>query len=165
MYLKLQALLPNYTIEPVTMENLSFYESVFYNNKEYYHLTDGHDANRDICEDTICGFTSYNAHNIGISQSGEAVSFLNILVGYPDADTLYIGLLLVDDRFKRQSVGTSVVKALITLAAECKFKNLRLSVQENNINGLNFWKKLGFYEINRCVCEGFDNLSMKYDIE
>lgn len=51
MYQKLQALLPEFTIEPVTIDNLSDYESVFYNNKEYYCLTDGYPATREICEE------------------------------------------------------------------------------------------------------------------
>lgn len=164
MYQMLQSLLPEFTIELVTIDNLSDYESVFYNNKEYYCLTDGHPATREICEDTICGFSSYNIHSIGISRNGQAISFLSILDGYPDADTLYIGLLLVDERYKRQSVGTSIIEALFTIAANLKFKNLQLSVQENNISGLHFWKKMGFYEIDRCTCDGFDNLSMKSDV-
>jgi len=53
---------------------------------------------------------------------------------------------------------------LFAIAADMNFKNLKLSVQENNISGLNFWAKMGFYEIDRCTCDGFDNLSMKYDI-
>jgi len=164
MYQKLQALLPEFTIESVTMENLSTYETVFYSNEEYYCLTDGHPATRELCEETICGFSSYNVHSVGISRNGQAISFLSILDGYPDADTLYIGLLLVEERFKRKSIGTLIMMALFTVAADLKFKNLRLSVQENNIRGLKFWKKMGFYEIDRCTCDGFDNLSMKYDI-
>ena len=120
----LQCFLPEFMIEPVTVDNLSDYESVFYNNKEYYCLTDGHSATREICEDTICGCSSYNVHSIGISWNGQAISFLSILDGYPDVDTLYIGLLLVDERFKRQSVGTSIMKAIFITAANLKFKNL-----------------------------------------
>lgn len=164
MYQMLQCLLPGFLVEPVTLDNLSDYESVFYSNREYYCLTDGHPATREICEDTICGFSAYNVYSIGISRSGQAISFLSILDGYSDADTLYIGLLLVDERFQRQSVGTAIMTALFTIAANLKFKDLRLSVQENNINGLNFWRKMGFYEIDRCACDGFDNLSMKFDI-
>lgn len=163
MHKKLQVLLPEFLIEPVTMDNLSVYESVFYNNEEYYRLTDGHPATRELCEDTICGWSD-NVYSIGISQDGQSLAFLSIVAGFPDSDTLYIGLLLVDDRFKRKSIGTCILKALFTIAAEMNFKNLRLSVQENNIHGLDFWRKIGFYEISRCACDGFDNLSMKYDI-
>ena len=56
------------------------------------------------------------------------------------------------------------LQALLQIAMDLQFKNLQLSVQENNISGLSFWKKMGFYEIDRCPCNGFDNLSMKYDL-
>ncbi len=164
MYEKLQALLPKFVIEPVTMDNLSTYEPIFYSNVEYYYLTDGHQATRELCEETICEYPPYKVYSIGVSQDGQAISFLSVLEGYPDTDTLYVGLLLVDEKFKRNSIGTSIIKALFTIAADMNFKNLRLSVQENNIIGLKFWKKMGFYEIDRCTCNGFDNLSMKYDI-
>lgn len=164
MYQKLQALMPEFLIEPVTMGNLSTYEPIFYSNEEYYYLTDGHRATRELCEDTICGFSSYNMHSIGVSQNKQAIAFLSILEEYPDADTLYVGLLLIDEKFKRKSIGTLLMKALFAVATDMNFKNLRLSVQENNASGLNFWKKIGFYEIDRCACHGFDNLSMKCDI-
>jgi len=164
MYTKLQVLLPEFMIEPVTLVNLSTYEPIFYSNDEYYYLTDGHSATRELCEDTICDYPPYKVYNIGVSQNAQPISFLSILEGYPDADTLYIGLLLVDGKFKRKSIGTTIMKALFTIAADMNFKNLKLSVQENNISGLNFWAKMGFYEIDRCTCDGFDNLSMKYDI-
>lgn len=164
MYKKLQALLPNFIIEPVTIDNLSTYEPIFYSNDEYYYLTDGHRATRELCEDTLCDYPPYKVYSVGVSQNGQAISFLSILEGYPDADTLYIGLLLVDGKFKRKSIGSTIMTVLFTIAADMNFKTLKLSVQENNISGLNFWKKMGFYEIDHCTCDGFDNLSMKYDI-
>lgn len=164
MYKKLQALLPNFIIEPVTIDNLSTYEPIFYSNDEYYYLTDGHRATRELCEDTLCDYPPYKVYSVGVSQNGQAISFLSILEGYPDADTLYIGLLLVDGKFKRKSIGSTIMTVLFTIAADMNFKTLKLSVQENNISGLNFWKKMGFYEIDRCTCDGFDNLSMEYDI-
>ena len=164
MYKKLQALLPNFIIEPVTIDNLSTYEPIFYSNDEYYYLTDGHRATRELCEDTLCDYPPYKVYSVGVSQNGQAISFLSILEGYPDADTLYIGLLIVDGKFKRKSIGSTIMTVLFTIAADMNFKTLKLSVQENNISGLNFWKKMGFYEIDRCTCDGFDNLSMEYDI-
>lgn len=164
IYRKLQAILQEYTVESVTMENLSKYETVFYSNEEYYFLTDGRPATRKDCEDTICSFATENVHSIGVLQNGKAISFMSILEGYPNDETLYIGLLLVDKKSQRQSVGTMLMNAIISVADDLKFQNLRLSVQSNNISGLAFWKKLGFYETSRCVCNGFDNLSMKYDI-
>ena len=164
MYQKLQAFLPEFMVEPVTIDNLSTYEPIFYSNEEYYRLTDGRRATRQLCEETLCDYPPYKVYRVGVSQDGQAISFLSVLAGYPDADTLYVGLLLVDEKFKRKSIGTTIMKALFAIAADRNFKTLKLSVQENNVSGLNFWKKIGFYEVNRCACDGFDNLSMKYDV-
>lgn len=164
MHEKLQNLLPKYTVEPVTSVNLSEYEPVFYSNTEYYYLTDGRPATRKDIEDTVSMFASEDVHNIGVSESRSPAAFLNILEGYPARETLYVGLFLVNREFQRKSVGTTVMTALICAARDFNFKNLCLSVQSNNIGGLAFWKKLGFYETSSCACEGFDNLSMKYDL-
>lgn len=100
-----------------------------------YILTDGRPATRKDCEDTICSFTSENVHSIDVSQNGKAISFMSILEGYS-----------------------------LSAADDLRFQNLCLSVQSNNISGPAFWRKLRFYEVSRCACNGFDNLSMKYDI-
>jgi len=163
IYRRMQELLSEFTVEPITAENLLNYESIFYNNEEYYYLTDGHPATREICEASIEGYETYKVYSIGISQNGEAISFLSVLDGYPDSDTLYIGLLLVDDRFKRKAIGSTIMNALFSIAETAEYKNIKLSVQDNNKVGLSFWKKLGFYETDRCHCNGFDNLSMQYD--
>ncbi len=164
MYQKLQALLPEFLIERVTIDNLSAYESVFYNNKEYYRLTNGKPATREICEDTIDDFPPYNVCSIGVSQNGQSLAFLSILEGYPFPQTLYIGLLLVDDRFQKRSIGSKILTSLLKMATDMHYENLKLSVQENNTSGLNFWRKHGFYEVNRSACNGFDNLSMQIDL-
>lgn len=164
MYSKLQVLLPKYKIESVSMVNLSKYEPVFYSNREYYDLTDGRPATRKDIEDTVSMFASENVHNIGVSENGKPAAFLNILEGYPAPGTLYVGLLLINREFQRHLIGTTIMKALVSVAVDLHFQNLRLSVQSNNISGLTFWEKLGFYEVSRCTCEGFDNISMRYDL-
>ena len=85
-------------------------------NDEYYDLTDGHSATRELCEATLCDYPPYKMYSVGVSQDGQAISFLSILEGCPDADTLYIGLLLVHEKFKRNSIGTMIMKALFTIA-------------------------------------------------
>ena len=79
MYFKLQERLPEFTVTRVTMENLSFYESIFFSNEEYYRLTDGNPATRKTCEDTIDSFPPHQVYSIGISRQEEAVAFLSIL--------------------------------------------------------------------------------------
>jgi len=60
VYQKMQELLSEFTVEPITAANLSDYEAVFYNNKKYYYLTDGRPATKEICEASIAGYESYD---------------------------------------------------------------------------------------------------------
>ncbi len=165
MIQKLQSYLSEYTVEIVSLSNLNRYESVFYSNEEYYRLTDGHPATRKDCVDTIeYGVDDSSSYNIGISQNGEPVAFLSVITRYPQMTTLYIGLLLIHKNFKQQSIGTKIISALRKIAHQLNFSDMQLSVQDNNIAGYSFWKKVGFYEIAVCACDGFNNLSMKCEI-
>ncbi len=165
MIQKLQSYLSEYTVEIVSLSNISRYESVFYSNEEYYRLTDGHPATRKDCVDTIeYGADDPSAYTIGVSKNGEPVAFLSVITGYPQMTTLYIGLLLIHKNFKRQSIGTKIISALRKIVHELNFSDMQLSVQDNNIAGYSFWKKVGFYEIATCTCDGFNNLSMRCEI-
>ncbi len=165
MIQKLQSCLSEYTVEIVSLSNIDRYESVFYSNEEYYRLTDGHPATRKDCVDTIeYGADDPSTYTIGVSKNGEPVAFLSVITGYPQTTTLYIGLLLIHDNFKRQSIGTKIISVLRKIAHQLNFSDIQLSVQDNNIAGYSFWKKLGFYEIATCTCDGFNNLSMRCEI-
>lgn len=165
MIQKLQSYLSEYTVEIVSLSNINRYESVFYSNEEYYRLTDGHPATRKECVDTVeYGAVDSSIYNIGVSKNGEPVAFLSVITGYPQTTTLYIGLLLIHEHFKRQSIGTKIISALHKIAHQLNFSDMQLSVQDNNIAGYSFWKKVGFYEIASSNCNSFNNLSMKYDI-
>lgn len=98
---------------------------------------------------------------IGFSLKDKAVALLSIFEGYPETDTLYIGLFLVNEDFKRKSIGTKIIGALIDEAFNTKYNSIKLSVQDNNISGCSFWRKLGFQITQKCDCNNYFNLSMK----
>ena len=41
------------------------------------------------------------------------------------------------------------------------YTSIKLSVQDNNVSGYPFWKKLGFKAVKRTKCDGFNNISME----
>ena len=158
--------LNEYAIEPITINNLDKYEDVFYCNEEYYIITNGHPATRTDCIETIeysiDDISKNNIHNIGFCKNNEAVACLFLIEGYPCADILWLGLFLVHNKYKRKHIGSKCIKALIDSLKETSIKCIRLSVQDNNISGLSFWKHLGFSIIAEAKCENFKNLTMEY---
>ena len=60
---------------------------------------------------------------IGFSLNGEVIALLSIFEGYPEADTLYIGLFLMNEKFKRKLIGTKIINSprekLIAILTNC----------------------------------------------
>lgn len=164
LYLKLKPRLPEFNIELVALDNLNNYENRFYCNQEYFLITDGRFATKQECIETIeygNNFPQYLYYCIGFSSNDEAVALLSIFEGYPETDTLYIGLFLMNEKFKRKSIGTKIIGSLIDEALNAQFNSIKLSVQDNNISGCSFWRKLGFKTTKKCDCYNFCNLSME----
>lgn len=164
LYLKVKCRLTNFEVELVTLNNLNDYENIFYCNEEYYLITDGRPATKQDCIETIeygIDFPKDTYYCIGFSLNGETVALLSVLEGYPQADTLYIGLFLMNEKYKRKSIGTKIISTVINEAFSAKFISVKLSVQDNNISGYSFWRKLGFKVTNKCNCNDFYNLSME----
>lgn len=154
--------------ESVTQVNIEKYEHIFYCNKEYYLITEGRQATKKDCIDTInyCpnNFSRNKVLNVGGTYKGEPVAFLSILESYPEDDVLWIGLFLMDEKYKRKAIGTKIINALITATEQSSISKLRLSVQDNNIAGVKFWGKVGFKTISQCDCGHYNNLTMEYNV-
>lgn len=152
--------------ESVTQVNIGKYEHIFYCNNEYYLITEGRQATKNDCIETInyCpnNFSKNKVFNIGVSYKGEPVAFLSVLEGYPEDVVLWIGLFLIDEKYKRRAIGTKIINALITAMEQSSISRLRLSVQDNNIAGVKFWGKIGFKTIAQCDCGHYNNLTMEY---
>ena len=157
-----------YEVEYITLDNVNKYEDVFYCNNEYYMITEGRVATRSDCietiEYTIEGISKNKFHNIGFADKGEPVACLFVIEGYPDNATLWIGLFLVHDKYKRKHVGTELIKDLILSLKDTNIKQIRLSVQDNNSSGLSFWKNIGFSIVDKTESESHNNFTMEYVI-
>ena len=167
LYENMQLRVSDFVVEQITTDNFEKYEEIFYCNKEYYVLTDGQAATKETIIETIeyCpnDFPKENVYNIGVSHDGKPVCCLFSLYGYPDKQTFYIGLFLMNEEFKKQGIGTRIIKALFDSFSDTVIKKFCLSVQDNNISGCRFWNNLGFEVVNQNMCEGFINLSMQYN--
>ncbi len=165
---KLQKYLSNYKIEIIELDNLSKYEEVFYSNEKYYIITDGKPADSELCKDvvTYCPdeFPSENVFCIGFSKDDRSVAILSILLGYPIDSVLYLGLFIVNKPFHKQGIGIEIINALISATRDFNFTKIQLSVQDNNISGSNFWKKLLFVITDKCNCGHYNNLSMELNL-
>ena len=85
-------------------------------------------------------------HAFAVMKDGEAVGLADLVEGYPDEGTVFIGLLAIVESRHRQGIGTAAGHLVEDLARRLGAAKLRLAVVEGNTAGQAFWRKSGFHE-------------------
>lgn len=145
---ELKKCLSGYDIIPITTQNFEQVFPVYDANQDFFLLTQGEKAtvensisdvdvapkNIDISQKTY----------VGIWMEDSVVGVLDLLEGYPDETSLWIGLLLVHSDLHGKKIGSGITNAVLKAAKMLGYKSVQLGVIENNAGGLAFWKRQGF---------------------
>jgi uncharacterized protein len=96
----------------------------------------------------------------GVWAGDELVGLLDLLLRYPDDQTVYLGLLLIDRARQGQGIGAAAFQALERdlLPRWPWARRLRLSVVRTNDQVLGFWRRLGFAETGELRPWRYDKL-------
>lgn len=135
------------TLKPVrSMADRKQVLALYQGAADYFQLTkQGYPGRATVEEDRTArpARLTADAKHYGMLMDGAtAVGVLDYLVGYPDADSLYIGLLLLPTAFRRQGYGAQVVAQLH--AEHPTARRFRVAVADANEAGMQFWLAQGF---------------------
>ena len=86
-----------------------------------------------------------------VSFNDEILGAVDYITGYPEKNTLFIGLLIIKNNKHRQGFGEKIFNHLEDLFKSEGFLKIRLGVIADNEIGFSFWKKQNFKEIERKV--------------
>ena len=86
-----------------------------------------------------------------VSFNDEILGAVDYITGYPEKNTIFIGLLIIKNNKHRQGFGEKIFNYLEDLFKSEGFLKIRLGVIADNEVGFSFWKKRNFKEIERKV--------------
>ena len=86
-----------------------------------------------------------------VSFNDEILGTVDYITGYPEKNTIFIGLLIIKNNKHRQGFGEKIFNYLEDLFKSEGFLKIRLGVIADNEIGFSFWKKQNFKEIERKV--------------
>jgi GNAT superfamily N-acetyltransferase len=78
---------------------------------------------------------------------GQIIGFFDLYHGYPDSETAWISIYVIDKDVQGNAYGQEAIKAI---CEECKtsgWKSIGIAVHLKNWKGLRFWKNNGFDKI------------------
>lgn len=81
----------------------------------------------------------------GIWHRGQLVGCLDVIRSWPEAHVLYIGFLMIDERWRRHGLASAVLKLLSERTGGWHgIRRWRLAVLASQEDALAFWRKMGF---------------------
>ncbi len=84
---------------------------------------------------------------MAIYQDEQAIGVLDLLIGYPNQEKAFIGLLLLIEKVQRKGLGSEVyLEVEKFIKTFIQIKTIRLSVVESNGDVMKFWSKMGFHK-------------------
>ncbi len=147
--------LGKYILIDINDGNIGNIFKIYSGNEEYFNLSDGSKATMDnIYQDMNeappnieMELKQYKA----IKLEKEIIGVIDYVLEYPDSDTVYIGLFIIQKDLQSYGHGHRIFQNFEKEVKEKGFKRIRLAVLKNNESGLRFWKRNGLEEIFRTI--------------
>ncbi|MEZ5059761.1 MAG: GNAT family N-acetyltransferase [Saprospiraceae bacterium] len=118
-------------------------------NEAYFLFQDAKPVNEQTVEDFFFGtLPPGKYHEEKVLMAGffkdELIAIFDFLKNWPEENTWVIGLMLVDENWRSQNVGTELLEDLRGYFGLNMVSKLRLGVLEENESAQAFWIKNGF---------------------
>lgn len=81
---------------------------------------------------------------VGFYEAGRLVALLDLIPGYPDAQTAYIGWFMMNSEFQGRGIGSSIVGEILSFLKKEHFRCVELGYIKGNEQAEHFWRKNGF---------------------
>ena len=81
---------------------------------------------------------------LGYFQKQTLAAVMDVIRGYPQADTVFLGFFMMNAACQGQGIGTGIITELAAQLKSLGFRHLRLGYAADNPQSEAFWKKNGF---------------------
>jgi GNAT superfamily N-acetyltransferase len=136
---------------------------------DYMLLVDGHPAGSNAGEeefqDVPPGKSPDDKLLFGFfNQQNDLVGLLDVLRGYPDETTWWIGLLLLAPEVRSQGIGQRIVESFVEYAHANGVQAIMLGVVEENKSAYKFWSRMGFEFVRQTEPRQFGDRTQRVSV-
>jgi GNAT superfamily N-acetyltransferase len=129
---------------------------------DFMMLIDGRPANPASVEedfhDVPDGYSSDDKSVFGIiDRNNGLVGMLDVLRGYPEKSTWWIGLLMLAPQVRSSGIGKKVLEGFSEFVLADGCRTIMLGVVEENSRAIQFWSRMGFSLVRKSEPKEFGN--------
>ncbi len=146
MTLNYSKLSNEYSVKRLTEKDIESVLDLYNSNPDYFKFFPPMPSIESIKLDMSIlppGCEIHNKYYLGYWDEKELVGVLDIILRYPDVETVYIGLFMIDKRFQSDGRGSKIIMELIDFLT-LDYKFIQLALMKENKAAQAFWEKNGF---------------------
>jgi RimJ/RimL family protein N-acetyltransferase len=145
-----------YTIRRLTDADVPMLYAWMLRNDQYFRYCGGSTTPERVRQDlTLCppGTTPAQKHYVGFFGADTLVAVMDLIDGYPDADTAFIGFFMMNKDLQGQGTGTAIVREVLAALRALGYTAVRLGIDKENPQSNHFWRKNGFAVLREAAQE------------
>lgn len=91
---------------------------------------------------------------VGFYDGDTLVAVMDLIEGYPDEETAFIGFFMMNRHLQGKQIGTGIIQEVCRSVKGFGMKRILLGIDKENPQSTHFWKKNGFHVIREVSQEG-----------
>ena len=154
--IQIEKLSDSYTIRRLTDADVPMLYAWMLRNDQYFRYCGGSTTPERVRQDlTLCppGTTPAQKHYVGFFDAGTLVAVMDLIDGYPDTDTAFIGFFMMNRELQGQGTGTAIVRDVLAALRALGYTAVRLGIDKENPQSNHFWRKNGFTVVREAAQE------------
>ncbi len=136
-----------YTVKALNETDIDNILDLYLTNPEYYKHCPTPASKESVLED-MTGLppnkTLDDKYFVGYYENDRLVAVLDLLVGYPEDNVVFLGLFILHADFQGKGNGVQIIQELVRYIKELGFNKIRLAIIKSNKQAKKFWLRNNF---------------------
>lgn len=142
----------NYIVKLLYNKDVAAVYSLCSNNTLYYDFCPPFVTPESIEADMAAlppGKTANDKFYIGYYDNDNLIAIMDLILGYPDEETAYVGFFMTDVSVQGKGVGSAIISEMSQFICSQGYSDIQLGWVKGNPQAEHFWLKNGFIETGK----------------
>ncbi len=152
MHFKIENLSKKYTVKMLGKSDIITVYNLCAKNTIYYDYCPPFVTPESIEADMTAlppGKLADDKFYLGYFDNEKLIAVIDLILGYPDVDTAYVGFFITGIEVQGKGVGSSIISELTSFVCSHGYSNIQLGWVKGNAQAEHFWHKNGFQETGK----------------
>ena len=145
-----------YKVRRLDLNDIDLIYMLCKGNSQYYEYC-GKEPSVELIESdlqiTPPGIPIVQKYYIGFFKDDLLVAVMDLIDGYPDGDSAFIGFFMMNKDMQGQGIGSQIVTETLQYLKLKEIKRCQLGIDKDNPQSNHFWRKNGYMVIREVTQE------------